>query len=140
MRTTEKNSDNLNSEQKRVVDVVVIDDDESMCEGCRQTLENAGYKTATAKNGEEGLRLVACSPPHVVVVDLKMPDMSGIEVIARISKLFPNISSILMSGYFTFHPGFAALQLGALAFIHKPFEPEQLLKAVRQGMSATDGS
>jgi len=140
MRPTEEETRKAIKKDSRDVDVVVIDDDESMCEGCRQTLEGAGYKTATAKNGEEGLLLAARSHPRVVVVDLKMPDMSGIEVIARISKLFPNIAAILMSGYFTFHPGYASLQLGALDFIQKPFEPEQLLKAVRLGMTTTDDS
>ncbi len=58
-------------------DVVIIDDEQSICEGCYQTLEADGYRATTAQDGRRGLELIETMHPKVVVVDLKMPGISG---------------------------------------------------------------
>ena len=114
--------------------VAVIDDEDAMREGCRQTLAEEGYQTTVAANGEDGLRLVARDRPNVVLVDLKMPGVSGLEVLERIQRIDPQITTIVITGYGTTDSAVAAMQAGALDFLNKPFGPDKLLDAVARGL------
>ncbi len=116
------------------MDVVVIDDEESICEGCRQTLEAEGLRAAIARDGTEGLTLVEQSHPKVVLVDLKMPGISGMEVLAKISEFDPSIVTIVITGYGSIDSAVETMKMGASDFLAKPFAPERLLESVRQGM------
>jgi NADH:ubiquinone oxidoreductase subunit E/CheY-like chemotaxis protein len=82
-----------------LTDVLVIDDERSMCDGCRQTLEAEGLRAVTAPDGPRGVELVEQTHPRVIVVDLKMPGMSGMEVLAKVSEIDPTIVSIVITGY-----------------------------------------
>lgn len=113
---------------------VVIDDDESMCEGCRQTLEENGFRTEVSSDGPKGLRLVRNVRPNVVLVDLKMPGLSGIEVLKKIPEIDPGIVTIVITGYGTIEAAVEAMKIGAFDFLTKPFEPEKLIDSVRRGM------
>lgn len=117
-----------------MADVVVIDDEESICEGCRQTLEAEGLRAAIARDGIEGLKLVEQSHPKVVLVDLKMPGMSGMEVLASISEFDPSIVTIVITGYGSIDSAVETMKIGASDFLTKPFAPERLLESVKQGM------
>lgn len=115
-------------------DVLVIDDDETMCEGCRQTLEVEGFRAAVAKDGVQGLQLVEETHPKIVLVDLKMPGMTGQEVIAKISELDPSIVSIVITGYGSIDTAVETMKIGAFDFLSKPFEMEKLLDSVKRGL------
>jgi len=114
--------------------VLVIDDEESMCEGCRQTLETNGYKTKVAENGTQGLQLVAEVKPNVVLLDLKMPGMSGIEVLERIGEIEHQAVTIVITGYGSAESAVNAMKLGAFDYLSKPFGDEQLVDAVVRGL------
>jgi NADH-quinone oxidoreductase subunit E len=116
-------------------DVVVIDDEEMFSEGCRQTLEMGGYRAAVAHDGLQGLQLVRETRPGVVLVDLKMPGMGGLEVLNRLAEIAPSIVPIVVSGHGTVDSAVESMKVGAFDFITKPFEPEKLLETVRRGMS-----
>lgn len=116
------------------VAVVLIDDVESMREGCRQTLEAEGLRTAVARDGLEGLRLVESLRPNVVLVDLKMPGISGIEVLAKIPEIDSTIVPIVLTGYGTIDAAVESMKIGAFDFLTKPFEPEKLVETVRRGI------
>ena len=117
----------------RTTSVVVIDDEEPMCEGCRQTLEESGFGTAVALNGTEGIRLLEEIKPDVVLVDLKMPGVSGIEVLRRIPEIDLHIVPIVITGYATIDSAVESMKIGAFDYLTKPFEPEKLVEAVRRG-------
>jgi len=117
----------------RSTSVLVIDDEESMCEGCRQTLEESGFGTAVALNGREGIRLLEEVKPHVVLVDLKMPGVSGMEVLQRIHDIDLHIVPIVITGYATIDSAVESMKIGAFDYLTKPFEPEKLVEAVRRG-------
>jgi len=114
--------------------VVLIDDVESMREGCQQTLEEEGLQTAVACDGFEGLRLIESIRPKVVLVDLKMPGISGIEVLEKIPEIDPAIVPIVLTGYGTIDSAVESMKIGAFDFLTKPFEPEKLVETVRRGM------
>ena len=118
--------------------VVLIDDEESMCEGCRQTLEEEGLATQIARDGSEGLRLVASVRPNVVLVDLKMPGISGLEVLEKIPGIDPTIVPIVLTGYGTIDSAVESMKIGAFDFLTKPFEPEKLVETVRRGIELSE--
>ena len=113
------------------LDVVLIDDEEVFSEGCRQTLELGGYRTAVAGNGPQGLQIVGSLHPSVVLVDLKMPGMDGIEVISHLPELEPSAVPIVITGHGSIDSAVESMKVGAFDFITKPFEPEKLLETVR---------
>jgi len=117
----------LGFQEPGITDVVVIDDEESICEGCRQTLEAGGFRAAIARDGTEGLKLVEQSHPKVVLVDLKMPGMSGMEVLAKISEFDPSIVSIVITGYGSIDSAVETMKIGASDFLTKRCAPERLL-------------
>jgi len=118
----------------RTTSVLVIDDEEPMCEGCRQTLEESGFSTAVALNGSEGIRLIEEARPDVVLVDLKMPGIGGIEVLRRIPEIDAHIVPIVITGYGTVDSAVESMKIGAFDFLTKPFEPEKLVESVRRGI------
>ena len=126
-----KNSD---SQKSGEIDIVIIDDDESMCEGCRQTLEEEGYRVAIARDGTWGLSLVDEFMPKIVIVDLKMPGISGLDVLERIHEIDSKIVAIATSAYGVIDSETESKRLGAYDFLAKPFEPEKLINIVKRGI------
>jgi len=131
---TENNAIPVKRFPARKPEVVVIDDDESICEGCRQTLESEGFRAAIAFDGIQGLILIKALHPKVALVDLKMPGMSGQEVLARISELDSSVVPIVITGYGTINFVVETMKVGAYDFLTKPFEPEKLIDSVKQGI------
>jgi NADH-quinone oxidoreductase subunit E len=123
-----------NFQELDTTDVLVIDDEESICEGCRQTLEGEGFRAAIAQDGAEGLKLVEKSHPKVVLVDLKMPGISGMEVLAKISEYDPSIVTIVITGYGSIDSAVETMKIGASDFLTKPFTPEKLVESVKRGL------
>lgn len=117
--------------------VVVIDDEESIREGCRQTLEARGYRTRVAEDGERGLELVERMRPNVALVDLKMPGIGGMEVLKEISNIDPGIVSIVITGYGTPDSLAQAMAIGAHDYLEKPLTPEQIVEAVDRSVAAS---
>jgi len=114
--------------------VLVIDDEDSMREGCRQVLADDGYRAEVAENGEQGLRLVRQLGPRIVLVDLKMPGIGGLEVLARIREIDPSIATVVITGYGTIDSAVEAMRTGASDYLCKPFDDKVLLGAVERGV------
>ncbi len=112
----------------------VIDDEESICEGCRQILEDEGWIVGVAHDGYDGLQLVRDMRPDIVLVDLKMPGISGMEVLQRIREIDPLIVPIVITGYGTIDTAVEALQKGANDYICKPFDQKTLMIKVEAGL------
>ena len=113
---------------------VVIDDEESICEGCRQILEDEGWIVGVAYDGYDGLQLVRDMRPDIVLVDLKMPGISGMEVLQRIRELDPLIVPIVITGYGTIDTAVEALKKGANDYVCKPFDEKTLMIKAEAGL------
>jgi two-component system sensor histidine kinase/response regulator len=113
--------------------VVVIDDDYAMRLSCDQTLAKVGYRVATFEDGARGLEAVGELKPGLVVVDLKMPGLSGLDVIARLHEIDPNIIIVVITGYATISTAIDAMKAGAYDFLPKPFAPDELRLIVGRG-------
>jgi two-component system, OmpR family, phosphate regulon sensor histidine kinase PhoR len=106
--------------------ILVVDDEESIREGSERILTRMGFQVYKASRGSEGLELLGQYPVSIVLLDLKMPGMDGMEVLGHIQKLNPEILVIIITGYATLETAIDAMKQGAYDFIPKPFEPDQL--------------
>ncbi len=114
--------------------IIVIDDDEAMRRACQAALRRAGYEVETYADGESGLKRMAEVGAGLLVVDLKMPGMGGMEVINRIKKINPDIVAIVITGFATVSTAVEAMKAGAYDFIPKPFTAEELRVIIARGM------
>jgi signal transduction histidine kinase len=114
--------------------ILVIDDELGLREGCRRALRRHGYEVDVAATGREGLSNVQETSPSLVLVDVMMPDISGIELLQTIHQHNPDIVCIIITGYATVELAVAAMKLGAYDFIAKPFSDDNLVLAVEKGL------
>jgi two-component system sensor histidine kinase/response regulator len=114
--------------------VVVIDDDYAMRLSCLQILQKMGFRVEVFEDGAGGLEGVASLKPALVVVDLKMPGISGLEVVARIHELDPEIITVVITGFATIGTAVDAMKSGAYDFVPKPFSPDELRVIVNRGL------
>jgi len=110
--------------------ILVIDDEDIVRLSCSRTLVPEGYELKMAKNGPEGLKLLEEESFDLVLTDLKMPNMDGIEVLANIKGKWPAIDVIIVTGYQTVETAVRAIKLGAFDYIEKPFTPDTLIATV----------
>ena len=108
------------------IKVLVIDDETSIRQGSERILKRMGCSVLGAANGEEGLGVLAQKKVHIVLLDLKMPGMDGMEVLGHIQADNPAILVIVITGFATVETAIEAMKQGAYDFIPKPFEPDQL--------------
>ncbi|MEC4675382.1 MAG: response regulator [Nitrospirota bacterium] len=111
--------------------VLVIDDEDIVRTSCSRALTPEGYEVKMARNGFDGLKMIEEEEFNLVLTDLKMPDMDGIEVLGKIKEEWPGIEVIIITGYQTVDTAVKAIKLGAFDYIEKPFTPDALVSAVR---------
>jgi len=114
--------------------ILVIDDEAIIREGLRQTLALEGYQVELAANGRVGIEKLQKGNFSVVISDLKMPIMSGIEVLKTIQVLQPNVPVIIITGFATVDSAVDAMKNGAFEYLTKPFLPDQILEKVKSAV------
>jgi signal transduction histidine kinase len=114
--------------------VVVIDDDYAMRLSCKQILAKMGFAVEVFDNGADGLAGVARLKPALVVVDLKMPGISGMSVVARVHEMDADAIIVVITGYATIGTAVEAMKSGAYDFLPKPFSPDEMRVIVNRGL------
>jgi DNA-binding NtrC family response regulator len=117
--------------------ILVVDDEDIVRTSCSRTLVPEGYEVRLAKNGAEGLMMASEERFDLVLTDLKMPDMDGIEVLRIIKEKWPETAVIIVTGYQTVDTAVKAIKLGAYDYIEKPFTPDALITAVTEALTST---
>lgn len=114
--------------------ILIIDDEEESCKLLKAYLKRRGFEVEIAFDGEEGLEKVKCSNPDLVLCDISMPGLNGVEVLKKIKELNPRIIVIMLTGFGTFESAIECLKLGAYDHIGKPVELEKLLMLIREAL------
>jgi len=114
--------------------ILVIDDDDGLRQGCRRALERHGYEVDLAATGQEGLTKLLASDCDVVLLDVVMPDIGGIELMQHIRAHRPDAICIIVTGYASVELAVQAMKLGAYDFLAKPFSNDSLLQAVEHAL------
>src|SRR4051812_25899402 len=114
--------------------VLVIDDEAAIRDSLRMTLEYEGYEFFGAATGQEGLALAEREAPDLVLLDVKMPGMDGIEVLERLRNMNDSLPVVVVSGHGTISTAVEATKKGAFDFIEKPFASERVLVSLRNAL------
>ncbi len=113
--------------------ILIVEDDPAMRDTCTRMLSKAGYQTATVGDGESALAKIGSDSCYrVVLLDLKLPRMSGAVVLEKIKELDSEIRVIIMTGFATVKGAVQTMKLGAVDYLVKPFEKDELLAVVAQ--------
>jgi len=118
--------------------ILVIDDERVVGESLRKTFKDEGYEIETAYSGQEGLRKARRETFDLMIVDLKMPDISGLDVIKRLKEEQPDTMLIMITGYSTVDSATEALKTGAFDYIPKPFTPDEISEVVQKALEAKE--
>jgi DNA-binding NtrC family response regulator len=112
--------------------VLIVDDERDMLSNCTRILRRCGYNCSTADTSELALELVESERPDVVLVDLRMPGKSGIEMVMAIKARHPDIEVVLMTAYATIETAVDAIKQGAFDYLPKPFTADQLQAVIQR--------
>jgi DNA-binding NtrC family response regulator len=112
--------------------ILIVDDDIDILGSFKQILELEGYKIDTAECAEDGIEKVKENFYNLALLDIKLPDMEGTDLLVVIHKLRPGIMKIMVTGYAAVDNAVLCLNRGADAFLLKPIEPEKLIDVVKE--------
>ena len=112
--------------------ILVVDDDENIRKTLTTILRNEGYTVDTAHDGKKAIKKTEASAYNVVLIDTRLPDMEGIELLSKLRSTKPKMRKIIVTGYPTLQNAVAAVNKGADAYVMKPFEVEKILQTIRE--------
>jgi len=112
--------------------ILVIDDEPVICNACRMILGEAGHRIDHCLTGGEGLHAIARSDYDVLLLDIKLPDMDGFEILKAVRNKTAGPCVIVMSGLSTMANALQAMKLGAVDYLAKPFTEDELMEAIRK--------
>jgi FixJ family two-component response regulator len=118
----------------QVRNVLIVDDEPQVCGSVRKVLLKEDYNVDMAFSGQEALDKIKDGSYSVAVIDIKMPGMSGMELLRILRKDYPNLKPIIMTGYSTIETAVEAIKLGALDYIPKPFTPNKIRTTVKKAL------
>lgn len=110
--------------------ILVIDDDAAVRRSCKRILNGEGYEVETVATGRDGLDRAVKRDIDLVVTDLRLPDLDGMEVVRTLRTRRPDVVVVIITGYGTVNSAVEAVKLGVSEYVEKPFTPEELSEAV----------
>jgi two-component system NtrC family response regulator len=114
--------------------ILVVDDDESLRRVMQMQLEEAGYEVLAASQGQDALNVMEDATPALVITDLKMPGMSGLDLLRKLREVYPETTVIMITAFGTVSTAVEAMKAGAYDYISKPVDYEQLMLVVNRAM------
>jgi len=118
--------------------ILVIDDNQSLVDMVSTFLRGEGYRVLGALSGDEGLKLVILSRPELVLLDIGLPEINGLELLTRIRSMNPSARVIMVTGNTDPDLAREAFRLGALAYVDKPFDLGYLKRVVAMALNEGD--
>ena len=115
-----------------IMKILVVDDEDIVLESCQAIFELEGFEVMLVPSADKALEAMKNDNFVLLLVDVKMPKKDGMYLMRKVKKQWPDIPIIVMSGYYTTETIKKAIEMGAVTFIAKPFEPDELVKTVRQ--------
>lgn len=120
--------------------IVVIDDDPGFCRTLTDILETRSLHVVAIPDGNKALDMIAANKPAVVLIDLRLPKVSGLKLLEQIKQVSPETECILLTGYASQESAIAAVNLGAFSYLQKPYDLDQLILTVQQAVQKYQGT
>ena len=118
--------------------ILVVDDEPVVCRSCQKILSEDGYEVSTVFTGREGLEKVRQEHFDVTITDMKIPDISGMEVLECIRGEQPDMPVVMITGYASVDTAVEAMKLGAFDYIPKPFTPEEISAIIKKALESKE--
>jgi len=115
--------------------ILVVDDELNICQSCTKILAKLDYDVSYALNGYDALKMMDTDPFDVILTDLKMSSLGGMEVLRRVKDAYPDTLVIVMTGYASVSSAVEVMKMGALDYLPKPFTPDELRAIVMQAVA-----
>lgn len=112
--------------------ILIIDDDESIREALKTILEDEGYVVETAGTAKEAIEKTNEKFYNILLIDIRLPDMEGIDLLLKIRNTTPKMRKIIVTGYPTLNNAIEAVNRGADAYVVKPFDVERVLATIKE--------
>lgn len=119
-------------ETKNNIKVLIADDEVEFASTLKTRLELRNFSATVANSGKETLDAVSREVPDVLLLDLKMPDLDGLEVLARLRQDYPDLKVFILTGHGSFEAGREGMELGANDYIMKPVDLNRLIKKIEE--------
>jgi DNA-binding NtrC family response regulator len=114
------------------LNILVIDDENVICDACRLVLAEKGHGVDHCLTGTAGLRAIERGKYNAILLDMKLPDIDGTEILKRVREKTPAPCVIVMTGYSTMSNALQAMKLGAADYLAKPFTDDELITAIEK--------
>jgi DNA-binding NtrC family response regulator len=114
--------------------ILVVDDEMIVCESCQRILQEENYEVECVFSGQEAIERMKANPFDIVITDLKMPGIDGMEVLKSIREDYPDTVVIMITGFSTVETAVEAMKLGAFDYIPKPFTPDEVSIVVKKAL------
>src|SRR5512138_2111312 len=112
--------------------ILVVDDERLIRWSLEQQLQREGYEVLSAGTGEEALRIARADSPEVILLDVRLPDADGVDLLAKLRAADPELAVILITAFGAVEPAVRAMKLGAADYLVKPVDPEELSVTLRR--------
>ena len=112
--------------------ILIVEDDENIRRTMENILQQKGYETDTAKTGQEAEKKAKAHFYNLALLDIKLPDMEGTQLLAKLNGIAPKMLKIMVTGYPSLENAMEALNQGANAYVTKPVKPEKLLALIKE--------
>jgi len=115
--------------------ILIVDDEEAIRTSLRSILEDEGYQVAVVSNGHDALKICGTDPPDLMMLDIWMPELDGLETLRRVKEFVPTMQVMMMSGHGSIETAVKAIKFGAYDFIEKPLSLENVMLRVRHALA-----
>jgi DNA-binding NtrC family response regulator len=114
--------------------ILIVEDDRRLRENFEKLLVSEGHAVQGIETGEMGIEMIRSGAPDLVILDVRLPGMNGLETFRAIRRIEPRLPVILVTAYSTHETANQATELGAFAFVPKPFDIPQMLRLIHQAL------
>jgi len=121
------------------IKILLVDDDEAICDSLSRILIKKGYTVETRSSGIEALKLISKSSYDILLTDLRMPEMDGIELLKKAVKLDTDLGVIIMTGFGEITSYLEAMDLGATEYLNKPIKSDELDRIIKKLLNSKKG-
>ncbi len=122
-----------------MAEILVVDDDEAVASAFERFLRQEGHGCTIASNGEDAVRLAGELQPDLVVMDIRMPGVDGLETLQQMRSRYPDLYVVIMTAYGSSQTSIDAIRSGAFDYLTKPLDLDQLRGVIRQALAAREG-